>query len=60
MDVFAGAAFGLQVDSVKNPKDPFIRHAHDLLFGRQWLIPILGNTVMPSVPIWFQPMKKET
>ncbi|PVD34819.1 hypothetical protein C0Q70_06097 [Pomacea canaliculata] len=53
MDVFAGAAFGLQVDSVKNPKDPFIRHAHDLLFGRQWLIPILV-TFPFLVPLFFR------
>ncbi|XP_025087657.1 cytochrome P450 3A24-like isoform X1 [Pomacea canaliculata] len=40
MDVIAGAAFGLQVDSVKNPKDPFVYHAFNALFGRQWLMPV--------------------
>ncbi|XP_025084853.1 cytochrome P450 3A5-like [Pomacea canaliculata] len=40
LDVIAGSAFGLQVDSLKNPKDPFVHHAYNVLFGRQWLMPI--------------------
>lgn len=28
MDVIASVAFGMQVDSQRNPDDPFVRHAH--------------------------------
>ncbi|PVD34859.1 hypothetical protein C0Q70_06138 [Pomacea canaliculata] len=38
MDVIAGAAFGLQVDSVKNPQDQFVYHGHNLMFGRRWVL----------------------
>ncbi|PVD34820.1 hypothetical protein C0Q70_06098 [Pomacea canaliculata] len=37
MDVIAGVVFGIQVDSLKDPKDPFVYHAYNVIFGRQWL-----------------------
>lgn len=42
MDVIAGAAFGLQVDSVKNPQDQFVYHGHNLMFGRRWVLRLSG------------------
>ena len=31
MDVIAGAAFGLEVDSLKNPDDQFHRHGQGMI-----------------------------
>ena len=31
MDVIAGAAFGLEVDSLKNPNDQFHRHGQGMI-----------------------------
>lgn len=43
MDVIAGVVFGIQVDSLKDPKDPFVYHAYNVIFGRQWLQALYGN-----------------
>ncbi|XP_034079257.1 thromboxane-A synthase isoform X1 [Gymnodraco acuticeps] len=40
MDVIASVAFGTQVDSQKNPDDPFVRHAQ-MFFGFSFFRPIM-------------------
>ncbi len=39
MDVIAGTAFGLQVDSQNNPEDPFVKHGKAMLnIANEYLI----------------------
>ncbi|XP_056137446.1 thromboxane-A synthase isoform X2 [Lampris incognitus] len=40
MDVIASVAFGTQVDSQKNPNDPFVKHAH-MFFSFSFFRPII-------------------
>lgn len=40
MDVIASVAFGTQVDSQKNPDDPFVRHAQ-MFFSFSFFRPIM-------------------
>ncbi|KAK7087493.1 cytochrome P450 3A4-like [Littorina saxatilis] len=41
MDTIAGAAFGMQVDTLNNPKDPFNVNGLNLFNQNFWLLPIL-------------------
>lgn len=41
MDVIAGAGFGIQVNSIHNPKDPFYKHGLSILNQKQWLVAII-------------------
>ncbi|XP_070209342.1 cytochrome P450 3A5-like isoform X2 [Littorina saxatilis] len=41
MDTIAGAAFGMQVDTLSNPKDPFNVNVINLFKPNKWLMPII-------------------
>ncbi|XP_025084850.1 cytochrome P450 3A56-like [Pomacea canaliculata] len=60
MDVIAGVVFGLQVDSLQNPKDPFVYHARNVLYGRQWVLPLYEtlpflSTLLNKIGLTFSP-----
>ncbi|XP_078424653.1 thromboxane-A synthase isoform X1 [Cetorhinus maximus] len=49
MDVIASVAFGTQVDSQKNPEDPFVKHAN-FIFNINFFKPlILLSIIFPSI-----------
>ena len=43
MDAIAGAAFGIHVDSLKNPRDAFASHGADTLKTVERLFPLYGR-----------------
>ena len=43
IDVIAGAAFGIQVDSLQNPHDDFVRHASGTFTRMEKLFPVYGT-----------------
>nr|KAG5687837.1 hypothetical protein BaRGS_016945 [Batillaria attramentaria] len=50
IDSIAGVAFGLQVDSLKDPNDPFIKHGKDFVnFESLYMYIVTGNETVNTV-----------
>ncbi|XP_048405320.1 thromboxane-A synthase [Stegostoma tigrinum] len=60
MDVVASVAFGTQVDSQKNPDDPFVKHAK-MIFNVNFFKPLIFLSIMfPSIMMPFRRMMPQT
>ena len=46
MDAIAGAAFGIHVDSLKNPRDAFASHGADTMKRSEKLFPLYGRSTL--------------
>ena len=44
MDSVAGAAFGMDVNSLLDPNDTFTKFCYDLLQQNMWLLPLLSES----------------
>ena len=52
MDVIAGAAFGVQVDSLENPDDAFTRHGVDVVNKNAWVFNVGACSVKFACWSW--------
>lgn len=41
MDVIAGVAFGIQINSLKNPDEQFVKVTNRILYAPPWMLTVL-------------------